>query len=113
MVRADCLIGKVWTLSAKVEKGRMKMTIKNFQESKGGVNPAPTTKRPSPPKGMDQNEKPVLLELKSKDGVQYLTNDMGVECIAQIHNSDLKNTEEIAKTFGVPEEFLKGVDEND
>ena len=92
----------------------MKPDIKNFQESKGVGNQGPTTKRPSsPPKGMGGNKKPILLELKFKDGVQHLTNDAGIEHIVQRHNANLKTIKKIAEAFGVPEEFLKGVDEND
>ena len=90
------------------------MKIKNFQESKGVGNQGPTTKRPSsPPKGMGGNKKPILLELKFKDGAQYLTNDAGVEYVTQCHNANLKTIKEIAEAFGVPEESLKGVDVND
>ena len=59
----------------------------------------------------DKNK--ILLELKFKDGVQRLTNDMGVEYVTQCHNANLKTIKEIAEAFGVPEESLKGVDVND
>jgi hypothetical protein len=75
------------------------MKIKNFQESKNGVNDNPKSKRPSPTKGMGQKKKPILLELKTGYRILYSANSIGLS--------------KITKAFGVPEEILKNGLKND
>jgi hypothetical protein len=50
------------------------MKIKNYQESKGGVNQKPKTPRPSPPKGMNNNKDIIITEIKF--GAQYLISNI-------------------------------------